>query len=94
MTRSWLALLEAPASDAFAQAEAHGADGTSIGWLAAWRQSANPVRGARRVDHRILDPAGDPAARVVHEIAYADGARIARTLATPTVPTFFAEVGR
>lgn len=36
----------------------------------------------------------DPAAGVVHEIAYADGARIARTLATPTVPTFFAEVGR
>jgi hypothetical protein len=61
MTRCWLALLEAPATDAFAQAEVHDADGTSVGWLAGWRQRAKPVRSARRVDHRILDPDGDPA---------------------------------
>lgn len=36
----------------------------------------------------------DPAAGVVLELDYADGARIARTLHTPTVPRFFAEVGR
>ena len=37
---------------------------------------------------------GDPAAGVVHEIDYADGARIARSLETPTAPTFVTEVGR
>jgi len=36
----------------------------------------------------------DPAAAVVHEIDYADGARIARTLDTPTSPAFLSEVGR
>jgi hypothetical protein len=36
----------------------------------------------------------DPGSGVVHEIAYADGARIARTLETPTDAAFFAEVGR
>lgn len=36
----------------------------------------------------------DPDSGVVHEIAYADGARIARTLEAPTSPDFFAEVGR
>lgn len=36
----------------------------------------------------------DPAAGVVHEIDYADGARIARSLETPTAPAFVTEVGR
>ncbi|MFK4789981.1 ABC transporter [Microbacterium sp. ZW T5_56] len=36
----------------------------------------------------------DAATGVVHEIDYADNARIARALETPTAPTFFAEVGR
>lgn len=36
----------------------------------------------------------DPTAGVVHEIDYADGARISRSLETPTAPTFVAEVGR
>lgn len=36
----------------------------------------------------------DPGSGVVHEIAYADGARIARTLEAPTHPAFLAEVGR
>lgn len=31
---------------------------------------------------------------VVYEIAFADDARIARTLSTPTAPSYFAEVGR
>lgn len=35
-----------------------------------------------------------PAEGVVYEIAYADTARLARTLETPTTPTFFAETGR
>ena len=61
MTRCWLALLEAPATDATAQARAHDADGSPAGWLAAWRQRAKPVRAARRVDDRIVDPDGEPA---------------------------------
>ena len=35
-----------------------------------------------------------PAKGVVHEIDYADKARIARTLETPTAPVFFTETGR
>jgi hypothetical protein len=35
-----------------------------------------------------------PAEGVVYEIAYADNARIARTLEMPTTPIFFAETGR
>jgi hypothetical protein len=35
-----------------------------------------------------------PVARIVFEIDYADGARVARTLETPTSPRFVAEVGR
>ncbi|QXG76289.1 hypothetical protein KUM42_01555 [Modestobacter sp. L9-4] len=35
-----------------------------------------------------------PSAQVVHEIDYADGARIARTLDTAVTPAFFAETGR
>lgn len=35
-----------------------------------------------------------PLEGVVHEIAYADGARVARSLETPTAPAFVAEVGR
>ncbi|GAA4193840.1 lipoprotein [Microbacterium oryzae] len=35
-----------------------------------------------------------PTEGVAYEIAYADGARIARTLETPTEPAFLAEVGR
>jgi len=35
-----------------------------------------------------------PSARVVHEIDYADGARVARTLRTAVTPAFVAETGR
>jgi hypothetical protein len=61
MNRCWLALLEAPATDAAAQARAHDAAGRFLGWLVAWRQRAKPVRAARRVDDRIVDPDGEPA---------------------------------
>ncbi|WP_257998374.1 zinc ABC transporter permease AztB [Zhihengliuella halotolerans] len=36
----------------------------------------------------------DPAAGVVHEIAYASEVRVARSLETPTTPDYFAETGR
>lgn len=61
MTRCWLALLAEPVAGATAQAELHEADGTPAGWLAAWRRRAKPLRDARRVDDRIVDPAGAPA---------------------------------
>jgi hypothetical protein len=52
----WFALLEAPAEDATAQAAVAGG-----GWLAAWQRRAKPVRHARRIDARIIDPGGDAA---------------------------------
>ena len=61
MTRCWLAFVPEPASGASAQAQVHDADGREAGWLAAWRQRAKPVRTARRVDDRIVDPGGAPA---------------------------------
>jgi len=61
MTRCWLALLDAPAPDASAQAAVHRADGSPAGWLAASRQRSKPVRAARRVDDRIVDPHGEEA---------------------------------
>jgi hypothetical protein len=61
MSRCWLALLGAPAPDATAQAPVHDADGSPAGWLVAWRRRAKPVRTARRIDGRIIDPRGEPA---------------------------------
>jgi len=75
MNRCWLALLEAPATDATAQARAHDADGNPVGWLAAWRQRAKPLREARRVDDRIVDPDGEPA--WVSLVLAPDGVRLA-----------------
>lgn len=43
-------------------------------------------------EHRAY--VNDSEAGVVHEIDFADGARIARSLTTPTAPAFFTEVGR
>jgi hypothetical protein len=57
----WLALLDAPAHDATAQAPACDARGAPAGWLAAWRRRAKPDRRARRVDARIVDPSGPSA---------------------------------
>lgn len=56
MTWCWFALLDEPAADATAQAPVEGG-----GWLAAWQKRAKPVRGARRIDARIIDPKGDAA---------------------------------
>jgi hypothetical protein len=61
MTRCWLALIAERAPGATVQAEVHDAAGEPAGWLAAWRQRAKPVRDARRIDERIIDPAGTPA---------------------------------
>jgi hypothetical protein len=75
MTRCWLALLEWPAADATAQAQAHKADGSPAGWLAAWRQRAKPTRAARRVDDRLVDPDGEPG--WVSLVLPPDGVRLA-----------------
>ena len=75
MTRCWLALLDAPAPDATAQARAHRSDGSHAGWIAAWRRRAKPVRGARRVDDRIIDPDGEPA--WISLVLPPDGVRLA-----------------
>ena len=61
MTRTWLALLDAPAPGATAQAEVRDAEGRPCGWLAAWRRRSKPVAAARRVDGRIVDPDGGAA---------------------------------
>jgi hypothetical protein len=61
MSWAWFALLDAPSDDASAQAAAFAADGRPAGWLAAWRRRARPSREARRVDDRIIDPAGPEA---------------------------------
>jgi hypothetical protein len=52
----WFALVDAPAADATAQAAV-----ASGGWLAAWQRHAKPVRHARRIDARIIDPDGESA---------------------------------
>ena len=75
MTRCWLALLDAPAADATAQARAHHTDGSPAGWLAAWRQRAKPARAARRIDDRLIDPDGAPA--WVSLVLPPDGVRLA-----------------
>jgi hypothetical protein len=61
VTRCWLALVEGPADGADAAAPASSLDGQPAGTLAAWRQRAKPVRGALRVDERLIDPDGAPA---------------------------------
>jgi hypothetical protein len=50
------ALLEEPADDATALARVD-----SGGWLAAWQRRSKPVRHARRIDARIIDPEGEAA---------------------------------
>ena len=61
MSRSWLALVEGPAHGADAAAAARTLDGQSAGTLAAWHRAAKPVREARRVDERLIDPHGSAA---------------------------------
>jgi hypothetical protein len=61
MSRTWLALLDAPVSGASAQAAVHDTEGRPAGRLVAWRRRSKPAAAARRVDGRIVDPAGGPA---------------------------------
>ena len=75
MSWAWLALLDAPADGTTAQAAAYDADGTPIGWLAAWRRRAKPMRSALRVDDRIVDP--DGAAAWVSLVRPPHGVRLA-----------------
>jgi hypothetical protein len=57
----WLALVAEPPPAADALAEAHEPGGAAAGHLALWRGHAKPLRDARRVDARLLDPDGAPA---------------------------------
>jgi hypothetical protein len=58
MTRAWLAVGEVPAAQADAQAALRDAAGREVGWLTAWRRESKPVKPARRIDPRIIDPHG------------------------------------
>jgi hypothetical protein len=58
MSWCWLDLVDAPGDDPTARARAFAADGSAAGWLTAWRRGRRPTRTARRVDARIVDPAG------------------------------------
>ena len=58
MSWCWLALLDDSADDATAQARLSAADGSPAGWLVAWLRRSKPVRSARRIDPRTVDPAG------------------------------------
>jgi hypothetical protein len=61
MSWCWLDLLAEAPDSATARAAVFELDGQPAGWLAAWRRRARPTRGARRVDDRIVDPAGEAA---------------------------------
>ena len=61
MSRAWVAILDAPAPDADAQARLEELGGEPAGWLAAWLRRAKPVRQARRADPRLIDVDGSPA---------------------------------
>lgn len=57
----WLALTDERPADADAAAPAHEPDGRPAGWLAIWTRRARPIRAARRIDARLLDPEGEAA---------------------------------
>ncbi len=54
----WLALVDERPGDATASAPAHEPGGAPAGHLAIWDRRAKPSRDARRIDARLLDPAG------------------------------------
>ena len=58
MSWHWLALVDERPEHATAAAAAHERDGAPAGYLAIWTRHAKPLRDARRVDARLLDPAG------------------------------------
>jgi len=58
----WFAFRTDSATDAFATAPAYGADGTPLGFVAAWRVGAGrKPAGALGIDARAIDPEGEPA---------------------------------
>jgi len=59
VSRAWIARLDAVPGGADAHAKLTAADGSAAGVLAAWVRESAPVRGARRVDRRVVDPAGE-----------------------------------
>lgn len=66
--------------------------------LAVSRPLVAPDDPGRHAVDLIVDQerayVNDPSRGVVHEVDYADGARVARTLRTPVAPAFVAETGR
>jgi hypothetical protein len=75
MSWTWFALVDEWPADATAAAWAHDQSGERVGALAAWARRGKPVRHARRMDSRILDPAGTPA--WVSLVLPPDGVRLA-----------------
>ncbi len=61
MSWCWLALVEEWPNDATAAALVRDASGEPAGVLAAWARRGKPLRHARRMDARLLDPLGAPA---------------------------------
>ena len=75
MSWCWLDLLAAPVDGASVQARVFELDGTPAGWLAVWLRRAKPLRSARRIDGRLVDPHG--AAAWVSLVRPPDGVRLA-----------------
>lgn len=69
MSWAWLALSDSRPADADAVARV-----SEGGYLAAWLRHAKPVREARRVDARIVDPSGEAA--LVSLVLPAPGVRL------------------
>jgi hypothetical protein len=61
MSWCWLALVDEWPEDATAAAWAHQPSGECAGALAVWARRAKPVRHARRMDARLVNPDGAPA---------------------------------
>lgn len=57
----WLALCADPPVDALAVAELQALDGTSAGFIAAWRRDHRRPEAALGIDARAIDPGGVPA---------------------------------
>lgn len=74
MTWAWFALVEDPDGADLAGPVAT-LDGTSAGFLAAWRRRAKPLREARRIHDSVLDPGGAPA--IVSLVLPPPGVRVA-----------------
>lgn len=76
MSWHWMALVPdgAPPKQPTAAAPVTTLEGRPAGTLAIWTQAAKPLRDARRVDARVLDPAG--AAAVVSLVRPPEGVQL------------------